>query len=520
MMTSPYNLSAARAKTIELMRQAPLDVLVVGGGIVGSGVARDAAMRGLRAGLIDRVDFAGGTSSRSSRLLHGGLRYLAQGRIGLVREASVEKVTIHKIAPHLADPLPFIFPTRKGTEWKRWKLSIGVKIYDLLCSGRNLGKSRTLSRDETLGVLPNLNPHNLTGAVRYFDGMTNDARLVLDTLRSAQASGAMLLNYASLATSQRLDDTWRCRITDHDGDDSFFDVSARVIVNAAGAWADRFPASEVKLRLTKGVHLVIDRSRLNIPDAIVMAEGSRILFAIPWGDRIILGTTDTDYTGSIDAPDASAEDVDYILKVTNDTFPAARLTSSDVISAWSGLRPLIRNGAATKGKPSDISRAHQIRVTQPGWIDVAGGKLTTYRLMAEQTVDQAIKQLPSSDAHPCKTADVALLAPLSSSHEPSYSGILPPEVSRQAVEHFIRNEWASHLTDVMIRRSSWRYYHRDHARIASTVAGWMSEILGWTPEQTDREIQQYTDVVEQTAVGPQIQVQLPQRPRAARVQTA
>src|SRR5688500_3122790 len=172
--------SDARTSAIERMRSATLDVLVVGGGIVGSGVARDAAMRGLRTLLVDRYDFAFGTSSRSSRLLHGGLRYLAQGRIGLVREASIEKVILHRIAPHLAAPLPFIFPTRKGTEWKKWKLRIGVKVYDLLCSGRNLGKSTALSREAALEVVPQLNPDGLSGAVRYFDGFTNDARLVLD----------------------------------------------------------------------------------------------------------------------------------------------------------------------------------------------------------------------------------------------------------------------------------------------------------------------------------------------------
>src|SRR4051794_23377563 len=175
--------SALRTSTIDSLRRRPLDVLVIGGGIVGSGVARDAAMRGLKTALVDRFDFAFGTSSRSSRLLHGGLRYLAQGRIGLVREASVEKVILTHIAPHLAVPLPFIFPTRRRTQWKKWKLSIGVKLYDVLCgAGKNLGQSSRMSVDEIHAALPQLSTENLTGAVRYFDGMTNDARLVLDSL--------------------------------------------------------------------------------------------------------------------------------------------------------------------------------------------------------------------------------------------------------------------------------------------------------------------------------------------------
>ncbi|MEA2709173.1 MAG: glycerol-3-phosphate dehydrogenase [Phycisphaerales bacterium] len=472
----------------------PLDVLVIGGGIVGSGVARDAAMRGLRTLLLDRNDFAFGTSSRSSRLLHGGLRYLAQGRIGLVREASIEKVILHKIAPHLAAPLPFIFPTRRGTEWKRWKLSIGVKVYDLLAGGKNLGKSTTLGRDEVLSILPQLNPENLTGAVRYFDGFTNDARLVLDTLRSAEANGASLLNYAAAELPQRDGDIWRVRIADRLNDSSL-EIRTKTIVNAAGAWADRFPPSEVKLRLTKGVHLVIDRARLNIPDAIVMAEGSRILFAIPWGERVILGTTDTDYSGPTDSPTCEPEDLRYILGITDYTFPTARITAADIISTWAGLRPLISGGSNAKGKPSDISRAHQIRMPHPGWIDVAGGKLTTYRLMAEQTIDQVVAFTKAS-SKPCTTAATPLLP---NEPQPPYSGILPPPVSREAVEHYCRNEWAVHLYDVMIRRTSWRYYHRNHLAIAEQTAQWMADVLEWGDDRVQQELAAYRQAMQESS---------------------
>ena len=493
-----------RAQTLQRLQSAaaaddarePLDVLVIGGGIVGAGVARDAAMRGLRTLLVDRNDFAFGTSSRSSRLLHGGIRYLAQGRIGLVHEASVEKLVIHRIAPHLAAPLPFIFPTRRGTEWKRWKLSIGVKVYDVLASGRNLGKSRTLGRDDVLGVLPQLNPENLTGAVRYFDGFTNDARLVLDTLRSAHARGAALLNYSAAELPRRDADGWRVKVLDRLAN-AAVELRTKTIVNAAGAWADRFPPSEVKLRLTKGVHLVIDRARLNIPDAVVMAEGSRILFAIPWGERVILGTTDTDYAGATDAPTCEPEDVRYILDVTNYTFPAARITTADVISTWAGLRPLIGGGSNARGKPSDISRAHQIRMTQPGWIDVAGGKLTTYRLMAEQTVDRVV-DFTKSSATRSATAETPLLP---GETEPKYSGILPPAVSREAVEHYCRNEWAVHLHDVMIRRTSWRYYHRDHLAIAEQAARWMSDALGWDDDRVCQELAEYRRATRESSEG-------------------
>jgi glycerol-3-phosphate dehydrogenase len=482
-----------RRQTLDALQRDVLDVFVIGGGIVGAGVARDAAMRGLRVALLDQNDFSSGTSSRSSRMLHGGIRYLAQGRIGLVREASVEKVIVHKIAPHLAAPLPFIFPTRRGTEWKRWKLSIGVKIYDLL-AGKNFGKSRTLSRDEVLSILPQLNPQDLTGAVRYFDGMTNDARLVLDTLRSAHASGAALLNYAAAERPQRDGDAWRVQITDR-LTDATIEIRSKTIVNAAGAWADRFPASQVKLRLTKGVHLVIDRARLNIPDAITMTQGSRVLFAIPWGERVILGTTDTDYSGPLDTPTCEPEDLRYILDVTNHNFPSARITADDVISTWAGLRPLIGGGGNEKGKPSDISRAHQIRMTEPGWIDVAGGKLTTYRLMAEQTID-AVIDFTKASSKPSKTADTPLLP---DEPQPRFSGILPPPVSRESVEHYCGNEWAVHLYDVMTRRTSWRYYHRDHLAIAEQVARWMGEFFSWDDDRVRRELAEYRQAVAESA---------------------
>lgn len=507
----------ARASAIERMKGDTLDVLVGGGGIVGSGVARDAAMRGLRTALVDRYDFAFGTSSRSSRLLHGGLRYLAQGRIGLVREASVEKVVISRIAPHLAAPLPFIFPTHRGAEWKRWKLAIGVKAYDLLCSGQNLGKSEVLSAVETLQRAPGLQPKGLTGAVRYFDGLTNDARLVLDTILSAAAAGAIVANYTAMNSATADGDVWKCRVSDQlCGGAQQTELRARVVVNATGAWADTFAASGVALRLTKGVHLVIDRSRLSISDAVVMAEGSRILFAIPWGERVILGTTDTDYDGPINHPTCDDDDIRYVLSVANQTFPHVKLQPRDVISSWAGLRPLIAGGSNARGKPSDISRRHQIRMTHPGWLDVAGGKLTTYRLMAEQTVDEAVKYT-RRPATRCTTDKIPLLTNGHGLyHAPRYSGILPPDVSRTAVEHFVNNEWAATLSDVMIRRTSWRYYHFDHREIAARVAGWMAELLRWDESVRDRELTAYC---EQRGAQSYTASHPPLRPDSVQVQT-
>ncbi|HEX5471948.1 MAG TPA: glycerol-3-phosphate dehydrogenase/oxidase [Lacipirellulaceae bacterium] len=479
--------ASRRAIELETLAAEPVDVLVIGGGIVGSGVARDAAMRGLRTALIEQADFASGTSSRSSRLLHGGMRYLAQGRIGLVREASREKRIVGQIAPHLAQPLAFIFPGRKGTSWSRWKLAIGAKVYDLLCGMRNFGRSSVLSRKETIRRLPGVNTENLTGAVRYFDGLTNDARLVLDTIRSAAHNGAMALNYVRLVEATPSGNLWQCTIENVESGNTYT-VRTRTVVNASGPWSDRMPHSKTSLRLTKGVHLVIDRDRLPVPDAVVLAEGERILFAIPWGERVILGTTDTDYQGPIAEPSCDPADIDYVLAVVNEAFPQAALSSADLISTWSGLRPLV---ADRHGNPSDISRRHEVKMSEAGWWDVTGGKLTTYRLMAEETVS-AIAKFTGQTKSKCQTTKTPLLAP-SAVH--GNSGILPPPVSEQVVKHFCRNEWARRLDDVMIRRTSWRHYRHDHLDVARRAVQWMAVELDWDEARIQSEVADYRELV-------------------------
>lgn len=482
-------------------------MLIVGGGIVGAGIARDAAMRGLKIGLVEQHDFAFGTSSRSSRLLHGGLRYLAQGRVGLVHEASVEKKIVHHIAPHLAEPLPFIFPTYRGNKnWLLWQLQIGVKIYDLLCRGRNLGKSTWLSPGAVGARVPALTQTNLTGAVRYYDGFTNDARLVLDNLRSAAHAGAVLLNYCRFVNARQENGLWECAVTDELNADKTnpppdvggYTIRARAVVNATGPWADGLAHSQVKLRVTKGIHAVVEHYRVPVPDTVVMTEGKRILFAIPWGERTILGTTDTDYSGSLDQVHADANDLNYVLGITNQFFPKANLQPTDVISTWAGLRPLL---ADPNGKPSDISRSHEIRNPQPGWWDVAGGKLTTYRLMAEQAVDRISKTLPDKRDRlaPCRTAQEPLLPP---AEVRDVSGILPPPFEQKVVAHFVTNEWAMHLDDVMLRRTSWHYYHRDATRKAEQVSRWMAELLDWTEPERDAELARYRCATDLTASVP------------------
>ena len=476
------NLVPSREESLRALGESAFDVLVVGGGIVGAGLARDAAMRGFKTALVEQHDFSFGTSSRSSRLLHGGLRYLAQGRIGLVREASREKRIIHHIAPHLAQPLAFIFPGYSGNrDWVLWQLKFGVKLYDGLCGGHNFGNSTWLSRRETLATVPGLAQAGLKGSVRYYDGFTNDARLTLDTIRSAARAGAVVLNYCRFRDAARRA-LWDCEVEDSLRPRTV-QVRARTIVNATGPWAGGVSHSRVRLRLTKGVHLVLDRTRIPVPETVVMTEGKRILFVIPWGERVILGTTDTDYAGNLEKIAPEPQDLASVLEVANRFFPQTRLGTADVASAWAGLRPLI---ADPGGNPSDISRAHDIRNPEPGWWDVAGGKLTTYRLMAEQTLDRMVSsgQL-DQPARTCRTA-VEPLLPVEETTE--VSGIVPPSLTRQVVEHYCTREWAIHLDDVMARRTGWQHYLKDASSAAAQVADWMGAVLAWTAAERRAEI--------------------------------
>lgn len=487
---SPVDLDQQRAARTRQLAADVLDVLVIGGGIVGAGAARDAALRGLKTGLVEQHDLAFGTSSRSTRLLHGGLRYLAQGRVGLVWEASHEKCLLHRLAPHLGAPLTFVFPAWRDGAWPAWKLRLGVRLYDLLCGRRNLGPSRWLDADQLRAYVPGIEPQGLRGGVEFYDGQTNDARLVIDTLRSATSAGAIVCNYLKLEAARPENGRWRCRLRDRLCG-TCLQVFARTVVNATGPWAPLLPQNSIPLRLTKGVHLVVDRARLPLSAALVVPEGKRILFAIPWGERVILGTTDTDYQGHVEHVRTEEADVEYVLAAVNVALPELRLTPDDVIRTWAGLRPLIRSrsrGSPGRG-PSDISRAHRIQMPQPGWFDVAGGKLTTYRRMGEQVVDRVLRYLGVS-FRPSVTAEQPLLPP---DVHPSASAILPPPVEDRLVQYYCEHEWAVHLDDVMRRRTSWHFYRTDAPQVARRVAGWMARTFGWSDQQKAAELSAYAE---------------------------
>jgi glycerol-3-phosphate dehydrogenase len=394
----PFSLRS-REDVRRAAKDTAFDVVVVGAGINGAGTARDLALRGLSVAVVDRGDIAGGTSSRSSRLIHGGLRYLEQYNIGLVAESTAYRWRLLKLAPHLVTPLPFLFPTYAGDKNPRWLIRLGVAMYGLLSFGRKPGPSRGLSPAKTLEEEPGLCRDGLTGGVEYYDCATDDGRLTLETLMDAHLAGAAFLPRTAV-TGGVLKGGRLVGVAVRDlldGDE--YELSAKVVVNAAGPWADGLhecllPGQIPRwLRPTKGVHLVFPRSRLSVGRAVTMIvpEDGRPVFVLPWGNTVYVGTTDTDVADPEAPLETSLFDVDYMLRVTNRYFPDAALTASDVQSSWAGLRPLVWDEDATSA--SDVSREERIEEAAPGLVTVAGGKLTTYLLMSRKTADLAAKIL-------------------------------------------------------------------------------------------------------------------------------
>ncbi|MGH9283031.1 MAG: FAD-dependent oxidoreductase, partial [Acidimicrobiales bacterium] len=380
----------------------PVDVLVIGGGITGAGVALDAASRGLRTALVERGDFAAGTSSRSSKLVHGGLRYLNQREFRLVYEALAERQRLLRLAPHLVRPLPFLIPVfASGTAGKAgaraYARAIGAALwmYDAT-GGARIGKlHRRLSRAETLELMPDLDGDRLAAGFLYYDARVDDARLTLTVVKTAASHGAVVANYVE-ATGLRHagDQVVGATLTDRLGGTAV-DVDAKVVINAAGVWADELRALDEgrnprSLRPAKGVHLTLPAGRPHLEVAAVLpvTGDKRSVFVIPWGQRVYVGTTDTDYEGPLDDPVCTAADVDYLLGALN-AWLVRPVDRSEVLGTWAGLRPLV-GGTEGTGRTADLSRRHSVRVSPSGLVSIVGGKLTTYRKMAADAVDEAL----------------------------------------------------------------------------------------------------------------------------------
>ncbi|MCC7054190.1 MAG: glycerol-3-phosphate dehydrogenase/oxidase [Gemmatimonadaceae bacterium] len=508
----------------------PFDLLVVGGGITGAGVARDAALRGLRTALVEADDWASGTSSRSSRLVHGGVRYLEHGHLHLVFEASRERRTLLAIAPHLVRPLRFVWPVYRGARIPRWKLRAGLLAYDALSLFRNVGPHHGASRREILRRERGLRPEGLVGGAEYWDAATDDVRLTLANVLAAAEAGAVALNHARVGGFLH-DGGGRLRgacITDGVTGAST-DVVARVVVNATGPWSD------VTRRLddgvahesvlgSKGVHIAVARGLVPVTDALTLLHPSdgRVFFILPSPVHTIIGTTETAAESGPHEVRASRRDVSYLLDAANHFFPQAALSPADVISAWAGIRPLVAHADTSA---NDASREHEIATSASGLVSITGGKLTTYRAMASEIVDVVERALGRAAPTPSMTGEAALPGAGDEGHEAEVRaarGVIPEsETADQLVRAYgtrwrlvwglVEREpllgdrldpdlpyipaevlWAAvtegawTVADVLVRRMPIAYERRDAGRaLAPQVAALLGRVHGWDAATVD-----------------------------------
>jgi len=388
---SRVNRSAIREK----LSAEQFDVLVIGGGITGAGIALDAVSRGLKTALIEQGDFASGTSSKSTKLVHGGLRYLKQLEFGLVKEVGSERAIVHRLAPHLVVPEKMLLPLYERRGLGYWLTSIGLRIYDFLAGVKSEDQRRMLTRAQTLSAEPLLHTEGVKGGALYAEYRTDDARLTIEIIKTAVSKGATVLNYIKGERFVYRDGRIAGIVaTDGTGGLSL-EIKSTVVINAGGPWVDLIraiekPVTGKRLHHTKGIHIVVPHERFPVRQAIYFdVEDGRMIFAIPRGRTTYIGTTDTNYNGDLNNVVATRDDVDYILHAVNQTFPATALKLEDVESSWAGLRPLIHEEGKTA---SQLSRKDEIFESEAGLISIAGGKLTGYRKMAERVINLVVKR--------------------------------------------------------------------------------------------------------------------------------
>jgi glycerol-3-phosphate dehydrogenase len=467
----------ARRLALDSLASGAVDILVVGGGITGAGVAREAALRGYRTALVEQADFASGTSSASTKLVHGGLRYLEQYDFRLVFEALRERWVLLEIAPHLVTPLRLLFPLYAARPPGPARLRAGLFLYDLLALGRNVGRHRMLSATEARARQPLLETEGLRGAGLFWDCWVDDAALAIATLQDAAAAGARVASY----TSARLEEPGAVALRDELEQETFV-TRARLVVSAVGPWTDRLLGTG-RLRASKGVHLAFPRELVPIEEPVVLTapQDRRLLFVVPWEAHTYVGTTDTPYAGAPEDVGIEPEDVDYLLEALRAGFPGLRVAASDLTGGWAGVRPLLASEASGTYR---ASREHAIWEEGKGVLAIAGGKLTTYRRMARQCVDVAAGILARDHRITRRPA-----APTASRPLPGGEGAdsLEGEVRRA-----VRAEGALRLPDVLVRRL--QLAPRDLAaslEVAPQVALTMAEELGWEEERREAELAAY-----------------------------
>ena len=522
--------AATRQENVERLAQEEFDLLIVGGGITGVAVARDASLRGCHTALVEKGDFGSGTSSRSTRLIHGGIRYLEYGEFKLVFDACSERRIMRKIAPRLVRPLPFLYPLYAGQKPAPWKLRLGMVTYDALSLFRNVQRHRWLHPPEIERREPLAAGRGLLGAARYYDAQVDDARLTLVTARSAHLHGAVMANYARVVGLMKAGGRLVGVRVQDELSGREVEVRAKVVVNATGIWADDVleldqHRKNPMVRPTKGIHLFVSGTRLHSQHAVIFSvpRDRRHIFLLPWGDFALVGTTDTDYQGDLDSPAATLDDVEYLLEAMHYTFPGAQVTHDDVISTFAGLRPLI----SSPGHPSALSRAHVIVEHPSGLLTIAGGKLTTHRLMGKQLTDRIQKKLAEefgvharSECRTKEPLDGAQIGQVQVSNVDAAVGnhlveaygsdatwvlayaeenaslgerIVPglPYLMAEAL-YAVQHEMALTLCDVLIRRTHVIYETRGGGmECARTVAGLIAPRLGWDEAEIGRQVADY-----------------------------
>ena len=519
-----------RQMTLERLSREHFDVLVIGGGITGAGVALDAANRGLTTALVEQADFASGTSSKSSKLIHGGLRYLQQGEIRLVYEALSERQTIRHIAPHLVEIMPFMIPMFRKNGLLNPKLSraLGLAMWQYdLTGGLRIGKRhKRLSQTEALGLMPSLRKDNLDSAYLYYDAHADDARLTLEIIRTAVIRyGAVAANRCAV-TALSKDKTGKVTGASVETNSEVIDVSASCVVSATGVWSDAIRKLDDRdaddlIRPAKGVHVSVPRDRLDTDVATIMPVPGdrRSVFVVPWGNVTYVGTTDTDYDGQLAQPTCTTEDVRYLLGALNNS-TTNDITEADIVGSWAGLRPLQRVSTGRSGRTADLSRRHTVSTSASGVITVTGGKLTTYRRMAADAVDIVTGQLGLKRR--CRTSTLKLAgadakAPVSQDElglhlHPRYGsqarviramidvdpGLGEPLVDglayvRAEAVYAVRHEMALTLDDVLSRRTRARLFDARACRTAArSVAELVAPGLGWDNTRVDSEVADFT----------------------------
>jgi len=509
------------------------DVVVIGGGVVGSGAALDAATRGLRVALVEARDFASGTSSRSSKMFHGGLRYLEQLEFGLVREALHEReLSLRTLAPHLVKPLPFLFPLTRRL-WERPYVAAGIFLYDQLGGAKSVPAQKHLTKAGALRLAPGLKRSSLIGGIRYYDTVVDDARHTMTVARTAAHYGAVVRSSSQVVSLLREGDrVIGVRVRDSE-DGAITEVRGHVVVNATGVWTDEIQAlskqrGRFRIRASKGVHIVVPRDRIVSEVAIILRTEKSVLFVLPWGTHWIIGTTDTEWNLDLAHPAATKADIDYILEHVN-TVLATPLTDDDIDGVYAGLRPLL---AGESEETSKLSREHAVAVPAPGLVAIAGGKYTTYRVMGADAIDAASEFIPArvapsiTEKVPLTGADGYFALINQTEHVGARYGLHPyrvrhlldrygsmigevlamaegrpelltpitaaPVYLKVEAAYAVAAEGALHLEDVLARRMriSIEYPHRG-VECAREVAEIVAPTLDWDTEDIEREVATY-----------------------------